>query len=86
MKTIGWILVILAGIVIFYNVSVVPRYNEYQVQEHPFKTIFSGGSNLKKGYTFRPPFTGFEVVVVASALAGLVMIIISTAHDQAKGP
>jgi len=76
MKSAGWILALLAATVVFYNIVVVKHFNEQQENEHPFAMFFSGGSNLKQVYTFEPPFTGFETLIIAMGVVGVVSILI----------
>jgi hypothetical protein len=53
--------------------------NRNQIDEHPIGTILSGGANLSKmGYTFLPPWTGFEVAVLMIGFVGLVLMRVST--------
>ena len=74
MKAFGWILTIVCVLIIIYNVATT-RENERMINDHPFITIFSGGENLKPAYTFLPPYTGFEITVIAAGLIGIVIII-----------
>jgi len=48
------------------------------VQEHPWITLFSSGENLKPSYTFRPPYTGFEITVIAAGIIGVALIFFSS--------
>lgn len=74
LRVVGWILVVIAGAIILYNVA-NSRYNEQQMEDHPWITIFSGGANLKEAYTFTPPYTGFEIVTIAGGILGIVLIV-----------
>jgi hypothetical protein len=74
MKTVGWILTIVTGLIIFYNV-LQSHENVKQVEEHPWTTLFSDGANLKPSFTFTPPFTPFELTVIAGGVIGVVLII-----------
>ena len=78
MKSAGWILALLAATVVFYNIVVVKHFNEQQENEHPFAMFFSGGSILKRGYTFEPPYTGFEIFIIAMGVVGVVLIAIGS--------
>ncbi|MEZ6132410.1 MAG: hypothetical protein R3C59_27415 [Planctomycetaceae bacterium] len=73
-KPFGWIMTILAGLIVLYNV-VQHHENERQLNEQPFLTLLSGGENLKPAYTFLPPYTGFEIVVLAVFFIGIVLVI-----------
>jgi hypothetical protein len=70
MKTVGWIVTIVAGLIILYNVL---QYHENikQVEAHPWITVFSGGDNLKRSYSFTPPYTAFELTVSAGGVIGV---------------
>ncbi|MDT8392076.1 MAG: hypothetical protein RRC34_16360 [Lentisphaeria bacterium] len=72
-KIAGWIMVVIAGLIILANV-VDSKYNVRQVEDHPWITLFSGGKNLKECYTFKPPYTGFEITVIAAGVIGVIMI------------
>ncbi len=85
MKKAGWILILISAAVIFYNVVIVKSQNETQVKEHPFVTLFSGGSNLKQGYTFEAPYTGFEVFIIAMGIGGIVMVVIAVTERLKTG-
>lgn len=76
MRIIGWLMAIVAGLIILYNV-ITHKENERQINEHPWITIFSGGENIKPAYTFTPPFTGFEITVIAAGVVGVALIIFS---------
>jgi hypothetical protein len=80
MKIIGWILVIVAGLTILYNVA-TNKENEQQMNKHPWITLFSGGANLKQAYTFTPPYTGFEITVIAAGIIGAGIIIFSPSKE-----
>lgn len=72
---VGWVLLIVAGLTILYNV-VQTKQNERQIEDHPWVTFFSGGSNLKQAYTFMPPYTGFEATVIAAGVVGGILIFL----------
>lgn len=71
-QTVGWIMMIVAGLIIVYNVS-QHHDNEQQIADHPWITLFSGGQNLKLAHTFTLPYTKFEIIVVAVGIIGIVM-------------
>jgi ABC-type multidrug transport system permease subunit len=77
MKKAGWILIFISAAIIFYNVVIAKNYNQQQLKDHPFATLFSGGSNLKYEYTFVPPYSSFEVFVLAMAIGGIVLVLIA---------
>ena len=53
-------------------------YNRFQANEHPWITLFSGGTNLSKyGYNFLPPYTGFEIAVLVIGGIGFFIIAAS---------
>jgi hypothetical protein len=74
MKAFGWILTIVCALIIIYNVATT-KENERMIKDHPFITILSGGENLKPAYTFLPPYSGFEITVIAAGVIGIVIII-----------
>ena len=78
MRCIGWILLIVASLTILYNVR-TDRDNERVLEEHPVLTLLSGGGNLKQAYSFTPPFTGFEITVMAAGVVGLVFVLFTPA-------
>lgn len=78
MKKAGWLLILISAVVIFYNLVVVRNYNQQQVNDHPFVTLFSGGENLKRGYTFRPPYSNFEIFILALGIGGVALVIIGS--------
>lgn len=80
MKSIGWIMAILAGVIILRNVDATAE-NERKANEQPWTTIFSGGSNLKKAYSFTPPYSGFEMIVIGMGLVGVSIIIFAPSKD-----
>ncbi len=75
MKKAGWILTIISALVIIYNVFIIPYQNRRSFEEHPFVTVFSSGANLKRYYTFLPPFTIFEFVIIALGVIGVALIV-----------
>gem|GEM_PF-1699273 len=84
MRVVGWVLVVVAGAIILYNVSQT-HYNRMQMKEHPWITIFSDGENLKPAYTFRPPYTGFEIFTIAGGILGIVLIVKGAPRKPAGG-
>ena len=75
MRFFGVILIIIAVCVIFYNTVIIPKENKQIANQKPFETFFSAGSNLKRRYTFTPPFTGFEIFIFAIGIGGIAMCI-----------
>ena len=76
MKVFGWLLIIISGGVIFLHTVIYAASNEQTMKEHPFQTIFSGGENLIKRYTFTPPLQPFEIFIYALGIIGIVLLII----------
>ena len=76
MKILGWLLIIISGGVIFLHTVIYAASNEQTMKEHPFQTIFSGGENLIKRYTFTPPLQPFEIFIYALGIIGIVLLII----------
>lgn len=72
MKSFGWFLILISASIIFYNLELV-KNNEREMKEHPYKTIFLGGSNLKQAYTFTSPYTDFEIGVIVTGVVGLFL-------------
>jgi hypothetical protein len=82
MKAAGWILIVIAATVILWNVVIVKNYNQQQISDHPIATLFSGGSNLKQGYTFEPPYSDFEVFIMAMGIGGIVLVAIVSSRKS----
>lgn len=75
MRAIGSVLTLLAVAIIAFNVFFAPAYNEQQMNENPWTTVLSGGENLQKAYTFRPPLSSFELFVYGMALVGGLIVL-----------
>jgi hypothetical protein len=73
-RAIGFAVTAIAGLTVLYNV-VQTAYNQQQIEENALGTFLSGGANLKHSYSFTPPFTGFEVVVLVALALGVLMVI-----------
>jgi hypothetical protein len=71
-RTIGRILFYGAIIVIIYNWWGC-LYNKNQLNDHPWITIFSLGTNLVDAFTFFPPYTRTELTVIIAGAAGFFM-------------
>ena len=84
MKFLGWILVIISGGVIFLHTVIYASINEQTMKEHPFKTAFSGGSNLIKRYTFTSPLEPFEIFIYALGIIGIILLIIGYSTSKEK--
>lgn len=51
-------------------------YNKIQSDKHPWETLLTGGSNLSPAsYTFLPPWTGFELAILAVGFIGFVLML-----------
>ncbi|MBO4648741.1 MAG: hypothetical protein J5806_11365 [Lentisphaeria bacterium] len=81
MIILGWLLVIISGGVIFLHTVVYPAINEQTIKEHPVKTVFSGGSNLIKHYSFTPPLESFEIFIYA---LGIILLFIAYSTRKEK--
>ena len=75
LKKAGWWLIAISAVVIFYNAVMVRRYNERKMENHPIETVLTFGSNLKNRYTFLPPYTGFEVLIIGLGIAGIALVV-----------
>ena len=84
MKVFGWLLVIISGGVIFLHTVIYAASNEQTMKEHPFKTAFSGGSNLIKRYTFAPPLQPFEIFIYALGIVGIILLIVAYSRQREK--
>lgn len=73
-RVIGIAVTAVAGLTVLYNV-VQTAYNGKVIAANPWGTMLSGGANLQRAYTFTPPFTGFEFVVLVSLAIGVLMVI-----------
>lgn len=82
MKTFGWVLSILSLLIVIYNVATSAE-NARMIEEHPMITILSGGGTLKPAYTFRPPYTGFEITVLAAGVIGVGLICFTPSKPTA---
>ena len=82
MKILGWLLIIISGGVIFLHTVIYAEINEQTKKDHPFETIFSGGSNLIERYTFAPPLSPFEVFIYALGIIGIILLIIGYTRQQ----
>ena len=82
MKILGFFLVMIAAVIIFYNTVIIPQENEHKRRTQPIKTILSLGTNLKDRYTFKPPYTGFEIFVVITGIVGCVMLFWPTNKNE----
>lgn len=76
MKFLGWLLILIAGGVIFLHTVIFDAINEQTKKEHPFETLFSGGSNLINRYTFAPPLEPFEIFIYVLGIIGIILLII----------
>ncbi len=73
-RVIGIVVTAVAGLTVLYNV-VQTAYNQKQIEENALGTVLSGGANLKHSYSFTPPYTGFEVVVLVALAIGVLMVV-----------
>lgn len=80
MKKAGWLLILISAGVVFYNLVIAKYQNEREMNEHPFRTLFSLGDNLKGRYSFAPPFTDFEIFIIGVGIGGIVLAVIG--HQQ----
>ncbi len=75
----GIVLTAISAVIIVYNVS-QSIYNQQVIAAIQSQSGWFGvavsGQNLSPAYTFTPPFTGFEIVVMLAGLVGVVMIIV----------
>jgi hypothetical protein len=78
MRKAGFFLIGLAAVIILWNAVIVKAFNRQESEEHPFVTLLSGGANLKRGYSFTPPFTGFEIMVLVCGIGGVVFVCVSS--------
>ena len=73
------IIFIIAGIVaivVFGGIIAKEIENSKYAEEHPFKTMFGGAPNPDDGfYTYQPPYTGHEIVMMTGAGAGVLLIL-----------
>lgn len=64
---------VLAGLTILYNV-VQSAYNQLDFEANPVFHLLTLGATIKRAYTFTPPFTGFEILVLAVLAIGGLLI------------
>ncbi len=81
-RLIGFVVTAVSGLTVLYNV-VQTAYNQKQIEENALGTLLSGGANLKHSYSFTPPFTGFEIVVLAVFAVGVLMIVFGGGSKKA---
>jgi hypothetical protein len=74
MKIFGVILILIT-IIIIGKCCENQLYNEKVARESPFTTWISGGANLKKTYTFQPPYTEFELVTLGIGGLGVLLVV-----------
>ena len=71
---------IISGIVItllFGGIIAAEKDNSNFAEEHPFMTLLSGTPNKDVGvYTYTPPFTLHEVVMMMGVGAGIVLLAV----------
>lgn len=79
-RFIGVLVTVTAGLTVLYNV-VQTAYNQQQIQENALGTFLSGGANLKHSYSFTPPYTGFEVVVLGVLALGVLLALFGGRKD-----
>lgn len=79
MKIAGWILTILAAIIIGYNVITFQMAMQ-DMRRNPMKYMFGGGPKV---YSFTPPYSNFELLVLAAGVGGIILLIVSY-QQQAK--
>ena len=60
---------IVAGLTILYNV-VQSAYNQLDFEANPVFHLLTLGSTIKRAYTFLPPYTAYEIVVLAALVLG----------------
>lgn len=82
MKKVGYALTIIAVLVIAYNVWYVPRENRKTLNDHPIVTLLARGENLERTYPFMPPFTRFELSILALGVGGVALIIVGSVRDK----
>ena len=69
---------IIAGIIItliFGGIIANEKDNSNYAEEHPVATLFTGTPNQDVGaYTYTPPFTLHEVVMLMGVVSGIVLL------------
>lgn len=68
----GIVLAAISGLTILYNVA--QSSSNFEMLEKNPLSVLEG--NLVPAYTFTPPFTGFEILVMLGGVAGVLMIIL----------
>ena len=84
---------ILGGVMFYGAIAVVIMCwinccaNREEVNEHPWKTIFSGGANLSHtAYNFLPPWTGFEFLVLLTGGIGWLLTTVPIDESKKSSP
>ena len=74
------IIIRILGRILFYGAIVVILcnwwgclYNKEQINQHPWITIFSFGTNLVHAFTFFPPYTSSEITVIIAGILGFFL-------------
>jgi len=80
-KVTGWIMFCIAAAIIAYNVN-ESKEDEKKFAKDPWVTLLSDGANLSDAYSFTPPYSGFEVLVISAGLIGIVLIV--TAKEKGE--
>lgn len=74
------IVLLIAGItalLVFGGIIVGEIENSNYAEEHPFLTFFGGAPNQDVGfYTYKPPYTSHEIIMMAGAGAGILLILV----------
>lgn len=75
-RKLGYVLVLVAGGIIFFNVVIRGIQNRRRWEEHPVRTLWTGGGNLEQRHDFQPPYSGFEVSIIGLAVFGLACVVL----------
>lgn len=77
MRFLGIIFIAISVFIIITNVAKT-KDAEYEMENHPWITILSGGSNLPQGsyYTFKFPLTTYEKAIYILGGVGIFLVII----------
>ena len=76
MKIVGWIMAIVAGLIILYNVATFIVLQQI-AKENPSDPRLTSSTY----YTFMPPYTGFELTVIVVGVIGIVIITVAPSKE-----
>jgi len=80
MKVAGWILTALATVIIGYN-AITYQQALQEMKRQPMKYVFGGAPKV---YSFTPPYSNFELLVMAAGIGGIILLIVGYQKELKK--